>query len=72
MRHAPVVHKQGQNTALTKQLKVVLRSPASSFADASHSGGLLQYLDLVGVQLKLSHAIHHGHELLDTNLTLLI
>ena len=56
----------------TKQLQVIFRPAACTLGDASDPGGLLQQLDVIGVQLLLSHAVHHGHELLDAHLTLLI
>ena len=59
-------------SSLTKQLKVVIRSAACSLGDARHPRGLLQQLDVVGVQLLLCHAVHHGHELLDAHLALLV
>lgn len=44
---------------------------SSTLGDTCYPCGLLQHLDVIGVQLLLSHAVHHGHELFDTHLTLL-
>ena len=57
---------------LTKQFEVVLGMAAGPLGNPDNSTLLLQQLEVVGVQLLLSHAVHHSHELLDANLTLLL